>query len=473
MDLASIAIAFLLGGLIGFAATFFSLRKRSGILKDDQITQYIEKAGKLDSVLESHQNLLSEIGELKTKLDEKDNAAQQLKETLHSYQIKEASYSEREKTIAEKYDFLVQEKEKLLTESKTVFESIAANIIEKHSKNFKEANQTELSHILNPLKDSMKNYQETITAFNKEQNEKTNALDNAIKRNFELNQNLAKEASDLTTALQNKKVQGNWGEMVLERVLEWAGLEEGREYEKQVFFKNQDNERQYPDFIIKLPKDRKVIIDSKMSIENYKRWANETDETLKKEYLQQHVKDIRKHIEELADKEYQKLIRNEGLDFVIMFIPIEYAYFAALSVDNDLIEFAGKRKIAIATASSLFPILKVVEGLWRIERSNKNNEEIIKAGEEMHKRVEAFLEDMESLGDIIKKTNNSYDKAMTRLIGGQGIIKSAAKLERFGIRHQKSLKNADQDEAQDDILKIESTEVQQEELALNQDETKQ
>jgi DNA recombination protein RmuC len=463
MDSILILGVFLAGTLMGFFTAFALLRKKNTILKNSEITQYIEKAGKLDSVLESNQNLAQERQELRVKLDEKEKCNQKLTEEINNYKIKESTYAEREKNIQNNLESHIKEKEKFLIDSKTVFENIAANVIKEHSKNFKDANQTELSHILTPLKESLKNYQETINTFNKEQSEKTNALDNAIKRNFELNQNLAKEASDLTTALQNKKVQGNWGEMVLERVLEWAGLREGIEYEKQVFFKTEDNERQYPDFIINLPKDRKVIIDSKMSIENYKKWANETDETFKKDYLDQHIKDIRKHIEELSKKEYQKLIKDNGLDFVIMFIPIEYAYFAALGNDNDLIEFAGSKKIAIATASSLFPILKVVDGLWRIDRSNKNNEEIIKAGEEMHKRVSGFLEEMQNLGDIIKRSGVSYEKAMTRLTGGQGIIKSAEKLEKYGIRHQKSLKNAERDDETDSILEIEASANQQEE----------
>ncbi|MDR2191856.1 MAG: DNA recombination protein RmuC [Endomicrobium sp.] len=277
--------------------------------------------------------------------------------------------------------------EKQLAESKIIFENAANDIIKKHSQDFKDINKSEISNIVTPLKDSIKTYQEAVASFTKEQNEKNNALGFAIKDVAKLNQRLADEASNLTTALQNKKIQGDWGEMILERVLEWAGLKEGVEYDKQSFFKNENNERQYPDFIIKLPKDRKVIIDSKMSVENYKRWTNETDEILKAQYLENHVKDIKKHIDELSAKEYQKLLKDEGLDFVIMFAPIEYAYFAALENDDSLNEYASRRKVAIATASSLFPILKVVENLWRIERSNKNTEEIIKTGEEMHKRV--------------------------------------------------------------------------------------
>jgi DNA recombination protein RmuC len=331
--------------------------------------------------------------------------------------------------------------EKQLTESKIVFENAANEILKKQSENFKDANKSEMGNILMPLKETIKNYQEAVASFNKEQREKNSALDYAIKDAAKLNQRLADEAANLATALQNKKLQGSWGEMVLERVLEWAGLKEGVEYEKQSFFKNDDNERQYPDFIIKLPKERKVIIDSKMSIENYKRWTNEADEALKTQFLENHIKDIKKHIDELSAKEYQKLLKEEGLDFVIMFVPIEYAYFAALEKDDSLNEYAGKRKVAIATASSLFPILKVVENLWRIERSNKNTEEIIKSGEEMHKRVDAFLAEMIKLESAISQSQKVYESAMTKLQGGQGIIKSAVKLEALGLKYQKSLKN--------------------------------
>jgi len=333
--------------------------------------------------------------------------------------------------------------EKQLAESKIVFENAANEILKKQSENFKDANKSEMENILTPLKDSIKFYQEAVTSFNKEQNEKNNVLDYAIKDAMKLNQRLADEAANLATALQNKKVQGNWGEMVLERVLEWAGLKEGVEYEKQSFFKSEDNERQYPDFIIKLPKERKVIIDSKMSIENYKRWANESDVLLKEQFLEQHLKDIKNHIDTLSGKEYQKLLKDEGLDFVIMFVPVEYAYFAALEKDDNLNEYASKRKVAIATASSLFPILKVVENLWRVERSNKNTEEIVKTGEEMHKRVDAFLSEMLKLGQELSQSQKIYEAAMTKLQGNQGVIKSAIKLETLGLKYQKSLKNSE------------------------------
>jgi DNA recombination protein RmuC len=442
-------ILVLVGFLLGFGVAFIVLRKK----EDGKVSAYLE----------------SEVKNLTTKLDAKEKIAAQLQQQLHSFQIEQASFIEREKAISEKYEFLSKEKDKLLTDSKTIFESIATNIIEKHSQSFKDTNKNELSHILNPLKDSLKNYQETINAFSKDQNEKTNQLDNAIKRSIEISQKMTDEASNLATALQNKKVQGNWGEMVLESVLQWAGLVEGEgesgQYEKQVFFKNENNERQYPDFIIKLPKDRKVIIDSKMSIENYKNWANEIDEVKKNIFLDQLVKDIKNHIEGLAKKEYQNLIKDKGLDFVIMFIPIEYAYFAAINKDSGLIEFAGSKKIAIATASSLFPILKVVEGLWRIDKSNKNNEEIIKAGEEMHKRVERFVGEMENLGKSLKKSADSYEDAMKCLTGTQSIIKSSIKLENLGIRHQKSLKNVEQGQ----MLKLEG---QTKESELTDDEIK-
>ena len=341
------------------------------------------------------------------------------------------------KLIAQQKEFVDSQ----LADSKIVFENAANELLKKHSQEFKDANKSEISNILNPLKDSIKIYQDAVSSFNKEQGEKSANLSAHLKTMQDLNSNLAKEAANLSTALQNKKIQGNWGEMVLERVLEWAGLQEGVEYEKQTFFKNENNERQYPDFIINLPKDRKVIIDSKMSIENYKKWANETDATLKDQYLSEHVKDIKKHIDELSAKEYQKLLKDQGLDFVILFTPIEYAYFAALEKDDTLNEYASKRKVAIATASSLFPILKVVENLWRIEKSNKNTEEIVKTGEEMHKRVEAFLAEMQKLGAEINQSQKVYESAMTKLTGGQGVIKSAAKLETLGLKHQKSLKD--------------------------------
>ena len=242
-------------------------------------------------------------------------------------------------------------------------------------------------------------------------------------------------------------MQGNWGEMILENVLTSAGLAEGKDYEKQAFLRGEDNSRNYPDFLIHLPQGRTVVIDSKMSLVNYKNWAVATDEAEKDRFLKAHVKDVRAHIDELAAKEYQNLLKDRGLDFVFMFIPIEYAYFAALQADPQLNEYARQKGVSVVTASNLFAVMQVVENLWRMERTNKNMDKILALGAEMHQRVSRFVTRMEDINTKLQATRKSYDDAMTSLTGNVGIIKSAVKLEEMQIKHARSLAGALNDTA--------------------------
>jgi DNA recombination protein RmuC len=406
-----------------------------------ELKRCIERSGRLE-VVENHKNeLLKEKEALEKKVVQKDNLIAEQQELIHNFENERIRITEQQKTTEEKLNFIAQAKDDFIAKSTTIFKGLASDILKNHSEAFKETNQGQILQILSPLENEIKNYQIAIKEFYKAQDEKQNFLHRAIDENLKMNQNLAKEAAELTTALQNKKIQGNWGEMVLERVLECAGLKEDREYSKQELYKNAENKRRYPDFVITLPQDRKVIIDSKISIENYKRWANENAPEQKKLFLTQHIQDIKRHIDELSNKEYQTLLKDNGLDFVIMFIPIEYAYYVALETDMSLNEYASQRKVALATASSLFPILKVVENLWRIDTSNKNNEAIIKTGEDMHKRVVAFLDAMQRIQNNLKNAQDSYNDAITKLNGNQGIIKSAIKLEELGIKHQRTIQD--------------------------------
>ncbi|MDR2338320.1 MAG: DNA recombination protein RmuC [Deltaproteobacteria bacterium] len=429
-------VFFIIGFFIG--RTFNSRLSR---MDNAELKRCIERSGRLE-VVENHKNeLLKEKEALEKKVVQKDNLIAEQQELIHNFENERIRITEQQKTTEEKLNFIAQAKDDFIAKSTTIFKGLASDILKNHSEAFKETNQGQILQILSPLENEIKNYQIAIKEFYKAQDEKQNFLHRAIDENLKMNQNLAKEAAELTTALQNKKIQGNWGEMVLERVLECAGLKEDREYSKQELYKNAENKRRYPDFVITLPQDRKVIIDSKISIENYKRWANENAPEQKKLFLTQHIQDIKRHIDELSNKEYQTLLKDNGLDFVIMFIPIEYAYYVALETDMSLNEYASQRKVALATASSLFPILKVVENLWRIDTSNKNNEAIIKTGEDMHKRVVAFLDAMQRIQNNLKNAQDSYNDAITKLNGNQGIIKSAIKLEELGIKHQRTIQD--------------------------------
>ncbi|MDR0645657.1 MAG: DNA recombination protein RmuC [Elusimicrobiota bacterium] len=337
--------------------------------------------------------------------------------------------------------------------------SAAAQFGELASKMLKEKS-VELSvknfEILNPLAENIEKFKTEIKNLEKETIDKNARLETQLNHMQTLNQNLAKEASNLTQALQSKKAQGNLGEIILEDVLQAGGLKEGVHYLKQEFLKDADGGKNYPDFIINLPDKRRVIVDSKMSLENYSKWINEMEESKKERHIKEHIEALRNHIKNLSGKEYQKLLKENGLDFAIMFIPVEYAYIAALDYDKNLAAFAAEKRVAVATASSLFPIIHIIEGLWRIDKTNKSMSEIVKNGEEMHKKVIAFLSEMEKLGSAMKSSQNTYEDAMIKLRGKGGILSRAAALEKLGIKTGKSVENETDDSAamlpQDDNL---------------------
>ncbi len=367
--------------------------------------------------------------------------ANEFQRKITQYEVEKTALQKDKDSLIQQREQLKRENEAIISNAADTFKAIAADIVREHSKDFKDVNQKEMSGLIDPLKEKMNVYKETIERLHKEQMEKNRSFELAFHDLKNLNQNLSKEANELTNALQNKKMQGNWGEVLLERVLQMAGLQKGVNYELQFADKSEDSEKVILDCVVSLPDDRKVIIDSKMSLVNYSAWVNGADIDEKNKYLNALVEDIKNHIKGLTSKEYQKSKKVNGRspDFVIMFIPIEYAYFAALEASPDLFEFAAARKIAIATASSLFPILKVVDNLWSIDKTSKNMEAIIKTGEEMHSRVEGFVDAMEDVGSKLGEVQKAYEKANTKLTGGQGIVKSAIKLERLGIKYNVKL----------------------------------
>jgi len=290
-----------------------------------------------------------------------------------------------------------------------------------------------------PLKETMDRFAKEMGTLRTESAAHHGSLQTALNQTKELNEKLAKEAQDLTTALQSPKKQGTWGEIILEDVLLSAGLREGIEFEKQVSFQTQSGARLQPDFIVHLPHNRDLIIDSKMSLNSYTRWAACTDEEEKRTYLKEHVRAVEEHIKELAAKDYTKLLKNEKLDFTLMFIPIEYAYFAALQENPALNDLARNHHIYIVTASNLLTVLQIAENLWRMEHSAKTGQHIFELAQEMHERVGRFVERMEEVHTKIIGVQRAYEDAQKTLTGPQSILTTAKKLEQLRVKSSKKL----------------------------------
>lgn len=323
----------------------------------------------------------------------------------------------------------------LQAQAKDSFKQLAADSLKAQKEDLVSKN----TDLFTPFKETMDRFAKEMGNLRTETAQRHGSLQTALDQTKTLNEKLAKEASDLTTALKNPKTQGTWGEIILEDVLTSIGLREGQEFEKQVSFKTEEGSRQQPDFIIHLPHQRDLIIDSKMSLNSYTKWANATDETEKQKLLKEHTRAVEEHIKELAAKDYPKLLKNEKLDFTLMFIPIEYAYFAALQENPSLNDLARKHHIYIVTASNLLTVLQIAENLWRVEHSTKTMNQIFKTAQDMHERVGRFLERMQDLETKIAGVHKSYEAASKSLTGPQSILTSAKQLEQLRVKSAKKL----------------------------------
>lgn len=321
------------------------------------------------------------------------------------------------------------------------FENLANKILEEKSAKFTEQNSVNMKNILLPLQDKIQGFEKKVEQTHKESIDYHAALRQQIVGLSEMNAQMSKETLNLTKALKgDSKMQGNWGELVLERVLEKSGLEKGREYEVQQSFTNSEGTRVFPDVVINLPDGKKMIVDSKVSLVAYEKWINEESEILKIDYLKEHVNSIKRHVEQLGNKNYHDLYQIESPDFVLLFIPIEPAFAIALNEDSALYNKAFDRNIVIVTPSTLLATLRTIDSMWANQKQQENAFEIARQAGALYDKFEGFVADLVRIGNKIKDTKNEYDSAMNKLVDGKGnLISSVEKLKKMGAKAKKSL----------------------------------
>lgn len=321
------------------------------------------------------------------------------------------------------------------------FENLANKILEEKSAKFTEQNSENMRNILLPLQDKIQIFEKKVDQTHKESIDYHAALRQQIIGLSEMNAQMSKETLNLTKALKgDSKMQGNWGELVLERVLEKSGLEKGREYEVQQSFTNNEGNRVFPDVVINLPDGKKMIVDSKVSLVAYERWINEESEILKIEYLKEHVNSIKRHVEQLGNKNYHDLYQIESPDFVLLFIPIEPAFAIALNEDSALYNKAFDRNIVIVTPSTLLATLRTIDSMWANQKQQENAFEIARQAGALYDKFEGFVTDLVRIGNKIKDTKTEYENAMSKLVDGRGnLISSVEKLKKMGAKAKKSL----------------------------------
>lgn len=321
------------------------------------------------------------------------------------------------------------------------FENLANKILEEKSSKFTEQNHHNLKLILSPLQEKIQLFEKKVEDTHKESIDYHAALRQQIIGLTALNEQMSKEAINLTKALKgDSKMQGNWGELVLERVLEKSGLEKGREYDVQVSQLNEDGNRVLPDVVVHLPDGKKMIIDSKVTLTAYERYVNEDNEMLKNQFLKEHLNSLKKHIEQLSDKNYQDLYQMQSPDFVLLFIPIEPAFAIALNEDTTLYNKAFEKNIVIVTPSTLLATLRTIDSMWANQKQQENAYEIARLAGTLYDKFEGFANDLISIGKKIGETKNSYDSAMGKLVDGNGnIVITIEKLKKMGAKAKKSL----------------------------------
>ena len=320
------------------------------------------------------------------------------------------------------------------------FELMASKILEEKSEKFTNQNKENIKNILNPLEEKIKTFEKKVEDSQKESISMHSALKEQLLGLKDLNQQMAKEATNLTKALKgDSKTQGNWGELVLERVLEKSGLEKDREYFVQQNFQREDGSRVMPDVVLHLPDSKKMIIDSKVSLTDYERMVNADDEE-RAIYLKSHVSSIKKHVDQLSAKNYQDLYDIESPDFVLMFIPIEPAFAVAINEDNTLYNKAFEQNIVIVTPSTLLATLRTIDSMWNNEKQQQNAIEIARQAGALYDKFEGLVTDLTGVGKKIDAAKNDYSSAMNKLVEGKGnLISRVENIKKMGAKAKKSL----------------------------------
>lgn len=344
--------------------------------------------------------------------------------------------AEQERSTYEKLK-LLQDAE---TQLKTQFENLAGKIFEDRSKQFAEQNKTSLDHIVTPLREQLGEFKQRIeTVYDNENKDRITLREEIVS----LRRDTAKmnqEALNLTRALKgDKKTQGNWGEMILEKVLERSGLRKGIEYETQGAFRDDDNRLFKPDVIIHLPENKDVIIDSKVSLLAYERYCSSEDDQERMIAIRQHTGAVREHIKSLSDKDYSGLHGIKSLDFVLLFMPIEAAFVAAFQADERLFTDAFEHKIIVVTPTTLLATLRTIENIWRYERQNENARAIAEKAGIVYDKIRGFVEELDKLGKQLSTVHTTYDGVMNKLTQGNGnLIRQASSFVDLGVKVKKT-----------------------------------
>lgn len=424
-------VFFSVGLIVGIGSAYFVFKSKG----ETALSTANEKARITEQSLAEAKNeskLL--LAETERKVNEERKRFEELNAALASAK-KENEFLN--KNLTDQKTELEQLNKKFATE----FENLANRILEEKSQKFADQNKSNLDIILNPLKERIKEFEQKVDKTYKDESAERINLKAEIKSLVELNKKISDEANQLAVALKgDNKQQGNWGEMVLEKVLERSGLKLGDEYKLEFATTNNDGDRIRPDAVIFLPDSKHVIIDSKVSLIAYNSCVNAANEDDRMKYLKLHIESLRSHVKILSDKNYQTATGLQSPDFVLLFVPIESSFSLAVQGDAELFNFAWDRKIVIVSPSTLLATLRTIASIWKQERQTRNALEIADEGGKLYDKFVGFYEDLVKVGKKMDDAKGDYVEAMKKLYDGSGnLVRRAEKMKELGAKTTKQL----------------------------------
>jgi len=428
-------IIYLVIGLAAGALITFLLMRMLNLKSDHQ---HLEKSAYLDkqtAILDERINSLgAEKEDLQNKLDEVERNSLTLNTNLTTAKVEH-------KNLQEKFEDHKKEVGELRQKFSLEFENIAAKILKQNTEDFTAKNQKNIGEILNPLKEKIDLFEKKVSdTYEKGLKDQTD-LKAELKKLHELNTRISEEASNLTKALKtDTKKQGNWGELILAKVLERSGLVKEQEYFTQYSDNNEDGDLIRPDVVVNLPDKKHIIIDAKVSLLAYEQYVNADDDDSQQKFLKAHVDSIKEHVKSLGDKNYQQARKLDAPDFVLLFMPMESAFSIAIQSEPGLFNYAWDKKIVIVSPTTLLATLKTVESIWKHEKQTQNALEIARQGGNLYDKFVLFLEDLEKIGKQLDATQKTYDDAHKKLSSGSGnLIRRISTLKELGAKASKSI----------------------------------
>lgn len=419
-------------------------------LHEQQLVQIQTENDKTQLENQQQEHELLRLNKLTVKLAEQCKYSQ---EKAHLADERQQALSQAEKQLtqlkseAEHQALRFKEQAEFIKNSQATlsdhFNTLGQKILEEKTLKFTDRNKEQMDLVVSPLQKQLQEFQLLINRNATEGLAQQKSMKSEIERIYQLNQELSKKATDLTKALTSEsKIQGNWGELILHRLLEVAGLEKGREFETEISFTNEDNNRYRPDVLIHLPQHKTLIVDAKVSLTAFERYVNAEDDSERQSQLKQHVKSMQTHIKVLSDKSYQNIEQIDSLDFVLMFVPVESAFLEAVNSQPNLIEEAYKKNVLILSASNLLATLRTVMVLWQNENQNKNAQLIADKAGKMYDKFVGFVDDLNEIKSRLDQADNAWHNAENKLNSGRGnLIRQADTLKQLGARNSKQLSN--------------------------------